>query len=413
MALPDATELHARFAALPGAPAILRAAADSGREVYLVGGAVRDLWLGDVPVDLDLVVVGDVAALAQRLGESARDERAHHRFGTATVRGPEGVRYDLVRARRESYAHPGALPDVEPAGIREDLARRDFSVNALALAVSGADGERLLAVPNGLEDLAGRRLRVLHADSFRDDPTRLVRLARYARRLGFEIEPGTERLAREAIAAGALATVSGPRIGAELELLAAEPDPVGGFGDLRELGIDAALAPEFGIREPALARHALAALPPGADPAALVLGLAARGLDSGAARALLHRLGVCASRRDAALAVRDAEPLADGLASARRPSQVARAVGAAPPEAITVAGLLGGAEAESRAREWLAAWCHTTLEIGGEDLIAAGIAPGPRIGAGLRAALDAKLDGDAPTRESELAVALRAAEDLG
>ena len=410
MASAHPSELPARLAALPAGRAVLDAAAGGDADVYVVGGAIRDLLLGGAPLDLDLVVVGDVSVLAARLGDPGGGERAHDRFGTATVQGAGGVRYDLAQARRESYARPGALPDVEPAGIRDDLARRDFTVNALALGVSGADAGRLVAAPDALEDLAAGRLRVLHPRSFADDPTRLLRLARYAGRLGFTLEPATERFAREAVAAGAVATVTGPRLGAELELLAAEADPAPGFAILRELGVDGALAPGFGIEDPRLLEGARAALPPDGDPAALVLGLAVRGLAPGAARELLDRLGVGAQRRDAALAVGGAERIAVALAAARRPSQVARAVGQAPPEAITVAGELGGTGARTRAREWLAAWRHTGLQIDGEDLIAAGVATGPRIGAGLRAAREAKLDGEATTREAELTVALRAAE---
>ncbi len=127
----------------------------------------------------------------------------------------------------------------------------------------------------GVEDLETRRLRVLHERSFLDDPTRLLRVARYAGRLGFAVEPGTARLAREAIGAGALATVSGGRIGAELWLLAADRDPVAGFEMMRDLGLDAALAPGFGLGDPGVARRALAAAARSpADPARVVLAAA-------------------------------------------------------------------------------------------------------------------------------------------
>jgi tRNA nucleotidyltransferase (CCA-adding enzyme) len=404
MCLSDVGELPGRFASLPGSRQARAAAA--GSEVYLVGGAVRDLWLGGTPLDLDLVIVGELDPL---LASLAGEASTHTRFGTATIRGDGGVRFDLARARRETYARPGALPEVAAAGIEQDLGRRDFTVNALALGLSGANAGRLLAAPHAVEDLAAHRLRVLHPASFLDDPTRLLRLARYAARLGFSVEPGTEALARAALSAGALATVSGARLGAELTLLAAERDPVAGFAELHRLEVDGALAPGFGITDPGLAERALSRLPADGDPAALLLGLAGTGVASGRRRPLLHRLGLPAGRREAALAAAEAPVLAKRLALAARPSEVAAAVGGAPVEATAIAGAYGPAPVGRRAHDWLTAWRHTRPDIGGEDLIAAGVAPGPAIAAGLRAALAAKLDGEAPTRAEQLAVALRAA----
>ena len=168
-------ELLERLRTVPAAVALLEHL-DTVPGVYLVGGAVRDLLLGLTPGDLDLVFEGELAELTDRLGGATR---AYDRFGTATVE-LDGYRYDVVRARRESYAHPGALPDVEPAGLGDDLERRDFTVNAIALAIGGPARGEMTAVGGALEDLESRRLRVLHDASFSDDPTRLLRLSRYA-----------------------------------------------------------------------------------------------------------------------------------------------------------------------------------------------------------------------------------------
>ena len=189
----------------------------------MVGGAVRDVLLGRTPHELDFVVEGDALAVARRAAERLGGTvTAHERFGTATVEAP-GATFDLAGARRERYERPGALPDVElGASLAEDLARRDFTVNAIALHL--ADGE-LTYYAGAREDLAAGALRVLHDRSFRDDPTRLLRLARYAARLAFSAEPRTDQLAAEAVAEGAVATVTGSRLGAELRLLLREPQP--------------------------------------------------------------------------------------------------------------------------------------------------------------------------------------------
>ena len=373
--------------------------------VYLVGGALRDLLMSGSPAELDLVVEGDPMAVATRLGGEAV---VHDRFGTSTVR-LDGFRYDIARARRERYARPGALPDVEPASLKDDLQRRDFTVNAIATALGGEAAGALKAVPGALADLQARLLRVLHDRSFSDDPTRLLRLARYRGRLGFEIEPRTLELALAAIAAGALASVSGSRIGAELRLLGREPDPVAALIALRELGLDAAIHRGFGLTDPELGRRALALLPSDGRHSVLVLGAAALEIPPQELRGTLDGLAFSASEREAIVATAvGAERLADSLGRVRRPSEIAAAAGEASPELVALAGSLGAAEA---AREWLDHLRHVRLEIDGRDLLAAGVPEGPSVGRALRAALAAKLEGRAPDREAELAVALRAANE--
>jgi len=191
---------------------------------WLVGGAVRDVLLGNGAsvVDFDLLIEGDAVAAAEQLSAALDGTvTVHERFGTATVSAGGHV-YDLATARAESYPAPGALPDVRPGTVKEDLLRRDFTVNAIAIAFDG----RVEAAPHAFEDFAARRLRILHDASFRDDPTRLLRLVRYATRLGFGVEAETAALADEAVAGGALATVTPARIGSELRLLLREPAAV-------------------------------------------------------------------------------------------------------------------------------------------------------------------------------------------
>ena len=364
---------------------------------------MRDLLLGGAPVDLDLVVEGDARAVAASLGGELK---AFDRFGTATV-VLDGYSYDIARARRETYAHPGALPDVEPAPLAEDLLRRDFTVNAIALALAGADAGELSAAPAALEDLDARRLRVLHDRSFIDDPTRLMRLARYASRLGFEVEPHTRELADAAVAGGALGTVSGPRLGAELRLLAREPDPIRALRGLDDLGLDRAIHPAFGIEDEALARRALALLPDGARRDRLALAVAALGVPPAELGALLESLAFEAEDRDAILlAATRADDVARALARGERAVGDRGGGGGRATELVALAGALGPA---AEAREWLDTLRHVRLEIDGSDLLAAGVPEGPAIGRGLRAALAAKLDGQVSGRPEELAAALTAA----
>jgi tRNA nucleotidyltransferase (CCA-adding enzyme) len=381
-----------RLYALPSARPLVARLSD-GPVPYLVGGAVRDLLLGGAPIDLDLAVEGDAASFAASLGG---DLRVHDRFGTSTVT-LDGFTYDIARTRRETYAHPGALPEVEPAPLAEDLNRRDFSVNAIALALAGDTAGELTSAPGALDDLDARRLRVLHDRSFIDDPTRLLRLVRYASRLGFEIEPHTRALAEDAISSGALGTVSGPRVGSELRLLAREPDPIWALLELRDIGLD----------DDDLARRALAILPVDGRPDRLALAAAGRGVPGRELTALLDALAFDADDRDAIMAAATrAGEVASALEAASAPSEIAAAVGGAPPELVALAGALGG---EAQARYWLDRLRHVRLEIDGRDLLAAGVPEGPAIGRGLRAALAAKLDRRASGREQELVEAVRAA----
>jgi tRNA nucleotidyltransferase (CCA-adding enzyme) len=409
----SANRLLQRFRSLPAAAPLLGALRGlSG--VHLVGGAVRDLILdrGDPP-DLDFIVEGEPGEVVARLGSPIR---AYDRFGTCTLQ-LAGFRYDFARARSETYARPGALPTVAPASLAQDLERRDFTVNAAALAVAGSAAGTLLAVDAAKADLRGRLLRVLHGSSFLDDPTRLLRLSRYASRLSFAIEPQTAALAQTAIESGALETVSGARKGAELRLLAHEPDPVAALAQLRSLELDAALGPGFGLRDEALARRALELLPADGDRGALVLAAASIVVDPetdaahpGLAR-WLDELAFAAGERDTIVAAASgARALACELASAERPSEIAAAVGRAGPELVALAGALGP---ERAARNWLSRLRQIRLEIDGDDLLHAGVAPGPAVGAGLRAALAAKLDGRAADRAAELREALGAAAGGG
>jgi tRNA nucleotidyltransferase (CCA-adding enzyme) len=353
-----------RLRALAGLDRVREAAA--GTATYLVGGAVRDLLLGRDRTDLDIAVEGDAAAVGRRLGGEVR---THERFATATVH-TAGLELDLATSRSEAYPEPGALPEIQPATLSEDLARRDFTLNAMAVPLEG-DPE-LIDPHGGLEDLKRGALRVLHDDSFVDDPTRALRAARYAARYGFDLDPDTERLLREAD----LATVSSDRVDAELRKLAAEKTARRGFELLDEWG--------------------LVPLPDGAPEL----------IDAVSALTAGEAWSRVADRDEAVLAAargrgRDAA------------GELAAAEVTAPSQGVDLARGQDGvtlALARALGAEWLdryvEEWRDIRLDIDGDDLMEAGIPEGPAIGRGLTAALRAKLDGEVASTEDELRVAL-------
>lgn len=418
----------AAVAEQPGGRELLALAATGEREISLVGGAVRDLLLERRPRELDVVVKADAEGTARDLAQALQDSGAgpvsittHGRFGTANVQWPQG-RADIAGRRAESYPAPGALPQVRQGSVQEDLDRRDFTVNAIAVVLGGEQAGELLAAQHALEDLEASRLRVLHERSFIDDPTRLLRLGRYRARLGFETESHTARLVGEALGAGAFATISGARVGAELRLALQEHDVLEALASLDQLGVLAALVPALGLDRP-LAERALELLPGDGSRAELLLASLllgpARGRAAGrseeAVRDLLDEYEFPAAERDRIARTAAAAPqLAHRLGLALRPSELRDVLAREPVEAIALAGAIGalaGAQrAPAQALEWIERLRGVRLQITGEDLLRAGLQPGPQIGRRLEAALSSKLDGELPEadRRAELRAALEA-----
>jgi tRNA nucleotidyltransferase (CCA-adding enzyme) len=193
------------------------------QRLYLVGGAVRDLLLERVNLDVDIVVEGDAIKLARAINSENRAQLiVHPRFGTAKLKwGNRSA--DLATARAETYARPGALPTVRPGTIKDDLARRDFTINAMAIELNPSHLGELIDPFGGRDDLKKRQVRVLHEKSFIDDATRIWRALRYEQRLDFKIEPATKLLLKRDIVN--LKTISGDRLRHELELVLKEESP--------------------------------------------------------------------------------------------------------------------------------------------------------------------------------------------
>ena len=211
---------------------------ERGEAAYAVGGFVRDLVLNHPGVDIDITVEGDGVTFAEKLAKMTGSEvEAFTRFGTSIVIVPGFGKVDVATARTESYDHPGALPSVKKGGIIQDLYRRDFTINSMALSLSPGYFLKLLDPFEGLEDLKKGRIRALHQKSFIDDPTRIFRAVRFEQRFKKKIEEKTQRWLLEAVKGDYIQRVSGERLRNELRLIFQEAHPEGAVWRLDELGV--------------------------------------------------------------------------------------------------------------------------------------------------------------------------------
>jgi tRNA nucleotidyltransferase (CCA-adding enzyme) len=381
---------------------------DPSEPVYVVGGAVRDALLGYPSYDLDLVVEGDVAAFARRLAARLGGRvQTHDTFGTAEI-FYDGGEIDVATARTETYPQPAALPEVEFATLEEDLARRDFTINAIAASLSENDFGRLIDPHHGRADLAAGTIRVLHRGSFLDDPTRIFRAVRYENRLGFRMDEETEALARTALEQSIAQHLSAERLRDELELLLDEDEIVHTIERLGDLDAArafhttvltdtatvelaeriVAVAEELGVEVPRW-RLRLAVLFRKTPPREL--------------REALDSLSI--PRRDEqaiADAVVHGPRLAEELQGSPDPVEVVAQVERLAPDAPLMALALAEVQA---LRDWFTRLRSVRLEITGTDLAELGLAESPRVGEVLAELRRRKLRGDLDGRESELAAA--------
>ena len=363
---------------------------------YLVGGTVRDLLLGaPARFDFDVAVVGNAEAYARALAERLDGTvTVHDRFGTATVQYDDGAHVDVATARTETYAAPAALPDIAPASsIDEDLRRRDFTMNAMAIELPGGD---LVDPFRGQQHLRDRLVWVLHEQSFVDDPTRILRGALYETRLDFRMDPKTETLAMAS--AGDVRLLSGARIREELVAILEEDDPERTLERLAQLGVAAALGIAF---EPRGLQHRLRELSQTYDLRIprWHLGLLSVHAPIGWLDELKFPRAVAESIE---AAHREEQTLRDALADADDSASIVSAVEATGPDTPLYAL---AREDIPALRQYFERLRRIELDVDGADLAALGLGESPRVGEVLSELRRRKLNGELPGRAEELAAA--------
>ena len=403
--------------------AVLGRADAEGVSVLLVGGPVRDLLLERECVDVDLLIEDSEPAVAADLAKHAEADGSkltvHAKFGTASLRTADTT-IDFAAVRSETYAHPGALPSVAAGDLAQDLARRDFSVNALALPLSRTARRRhpeIVDLEGGLADLEARRLRVLHPRSFHDDPTRALRAARLGPRLGFSLAPRTRSALRAALRDGCFGPVSGDRLRREFERVFDDGsrglDPAQALRALDEWHVLAALEPGLTLPSEALLPlrrlGRVIAEPPWKvgrwRPSTTGFGVWLGPLPSALRRRALRRFSVrgAASERAAELS-RVAERAGRALLRARGRGAVDAALGGLSEEELFGVYVTSDSARRRRIVRYAVEDRHRRLPVTGDDLVAGGLA-GPVVGRALERIRIAWLDGAVKNREEALTLA--------
>jgi tRNA nucleotidyltransferase (CCA-adding enzyme) len=389
----------------------VQAVAEGFDGVYLVGGAVRDLLMNEPSFDVDIAVEGDGIAFGKALaGALGGRVVPHDRFGSAKV-VYDGERVDVATSRTEFYDYPGALPAVEQASIRQDLYRRDFTINAMAISLKGEDFGRLVDFFGGHRDLEGGVVRVLHNLSFIDDPTRLFRAVRYETRHGFRMDAHTLGLARACVEMELVGELSSARLRDELQALLSEEHVADSLRRMADLGLDRAVHPHLTADEDSVAlageldelRERFA---PETPAWRLRLAALARRLTPDELYDWFERLKL--RRRDAdriADAVTVAPKLRELAAATDEPAALRALAEPHDPDGVLVA-LAGSTEpARSRLERYFDELRAVRLEISGGDLAELGLTESPRVGAVLEEILRRKLNGELDGRTAELEAA--------
>jgi tRNA nucleotidyltransferase (CCA-adding enzyme) len=386
---------------------VSKQAAKLGQRTYLVGGVVRDLLLGYPNFDVDLVVEGDAVTVAQQTAKASPAKfLAHKRFGTAKLRYRDFT-LDLATARKETYARPGALPTVTPGTLSDDLIRRDFTINAVAMSLATNDYGELIDPYDGRTDLEHRLIRILHSKSFTDDATRILRGVCYEQRFGFQLEPQTAWLLERDIPM--LDTISGDRVRHELEHISEEDRPELVIKRLGDLGVlhrinpslegDGWIAEKFAqarrLKKPTQLPSLYFCL--------LVYSFTAEDIERFGVR-LNIPAKLSRGMRDT-LRLKTRLPLLDKPSLKR--SQIYYLLTQYEPLAVQVNAIATESATTRRSLQlFLTKLRYVRPALNGEELKKLGIPPGPQMGKVLEVLHKAKLDGEVRTRADERKLAL-------
>jgi tRNA nucleotidyltransferase (CCA-adding enzyme) len=380
-------------------------AGEQGQPLFLVGGAVRDMLLAEAVLDVDLVVEGDAIGVAQKLAAIQPGRlTVHRRFGTAKLAWHEWS-LDLASARAESYPRPGSLPAVTRGSLKDDLFRRDFTINAMAVSLNPDSYGRLVDYHGGLTDLRAAYIRVLHEQSFRDDATRIWRAIRYEQRLDFEIEPRTLAWLERDLSL--LQAISGDRIWYELECTLKEDRPEKALARGAELGLLAELQP--GLRGDGWLADKFVGARLFSEPekpgVGMYLALLTYRLPGAELAYLVDYLHLNKTLRQTLLDTCNLSERLDELSDpGLPPSRVYQILRGHSTQAV-IANLLASNTAAVRRhiQLYLDKLCIITTALDGQDLIKMGIPPGPAVKEALDGLLSARLDGLVKDREAERA----------
>lgn len=386
-----------------------------GWSVFIVGGFVRDLLLGNENFDIDLVIEGDGIFYAEKLSEELGANLTIHRdFGTATLNLSENFKLDIATSRREFYPRPASLPHVKPAPLKEDLFRRDFTVNAMAISINPPDFGRLIDFFGGRRDLRERKVRVLHVRSFIDDPTRIFRAIRFEQRYNFCIEKVTERLIKLALREGVFQLLSGKRIKEELKQILEEDRPERNVYRMQKLGILKVIQPGIYLdssREmifdkliDTIARYEI--LTGEKSKRWLIrLSVLLRDLTEEEIENFCSKYSFTREERETILiSSKKADEIVERLTVPEmKPSSIYYLLRSYPPEALILAMAIAKNDiVEKRIVLYLSHLQKIELEITGDDLKKMGYKPSPEFSRILEETKKAKLDGLVKTVEEEV-----------
>ncbi|MDH5726578.1 MAG: CBS domain-containing protein [Nitrospira sp.] len=384
--------------------------------LYVVGGCVRDLLLSIENLDLDLVVEGDGIAFAKQLAEVLHARvKAHERFGTAILLLPDGFRLDIATARTEYYEYPTALPTVEQSSIKKDLYRRDFTINALAICLSGNGFGEILDFYGGQRDLNDKVLRVLHGLSFVEDPTRVFRAVRFEVRYGFRLGRDTTALIEGAVKMNLFNRLSGHRVLEELKLLLTEREPKLTIKRLADLDLLKFFHPKLSWSnrlsvllnavDQAVDWYRLSYLDRKMDVWVVYLMALLEVLPERAVSEVLKRFPFSESeetklrtaRRGCHTVIRRL-----GTRSPLKPAEVYRVLSELSDETLLI--IMAKSKGESVKRQvsaFLTTYQHVKPVLTGHDLKIMGLRPGPQFKKILARLLDARLNGEVITESDE------------